>query len=490
MSSAYPPFGGAPAQLCQRCGMALPPNEVYCTNCGYSNTPAQGTPPGTGSLASNIQWGGGAPQAQMDQNQQGASSWNSPSSSLSQGNAQPNYFGGAQFGSPAQPMGDGNAWPSAQSAGPSPSGSSLFKSPTPMVGGANAWPSAQTNSADNYASPTQSVGSSGSWSPSAPATGNLGTTPYASPTQAMGGGSWSPSPLPGADYQQGGPAQPQGFYGGAPAMPGGAGGFQSDAAPPPGLSQPPAQRRLPDMKIIIGVVVLLVVLIGGGIGYMLLSSRNNNAATTSSSSTAMSPTAQPKGTPIFADSFKNNSSGWNLQGDPGKFSVAVGNGALTLEDKNNRLLWELVPGGKSLKDFNLTVDATLAQGDQNNGYGIYIRGSSSQTSELATYYRFELYGDGSYAIFKGAADPKGNSTATKLVDYTFSSAIQKQGSVNHISIVAKGPSMSFVVNGETLKTITDSSYVGGSVAFFVSNLQNAKPGAQAKFSNLAIYPPQ
>jgi len=130
----------------------------------------------------------------------------------------------------------------------------------------------------------------------------------------------------------------------------------------------------------------------------------------------------------------------------------------------------------------------LSQGGQNNGYGVYIRGASNQESDLATNYRFELYGDGSYAIFKGTIDAGGKSTTTKIVDYTLSSAIQKQGKVNHIMIIAKGAALSLIVNGQLLKTISDHSYANGSVALFVSNLPQAQPGAQARFSQFAIYP--
>ena len=54
-------------------------------------------------------------------------------------------------------------------------------------------------------------------------------------------------------------------------------------------------------------------------------------------------------------------------------------------------------------------------------------------------------------------------------------------------ITAKGSALSLTVNGQLLKTVTDNNYSSGSIALFVSNLQNAKPGAQAKFSNLHIY---
>ena len=196
----------------------------------------------------------------------------------------------------------------------------------------------------------------------------------------------------------------------------------------------------------------------------------------------------PKAVPLFADSFLNDASGWNLQNSPGNYAVNVSNGTLTMRLDKNKLLWEPLPGTISYGDFTLTVNAVLAKGDQNNGYGLYIRGAANPGSDLATYYRFELYGDGSYAIFKGTVDQNGNSTATKIVNYTLNSAIQKQGKINHIMILAQGASLSFIVNDQMLKTFTDTSYVAGSIALFASNLPEAKPGMQVQFSLLAIYP--
>lgn len=159
-----------------------------------------------------------------------------------------------------------------------------------------------------------------------------------------------------------------------------------------------------------------------------------------------------------------------------------------MEMDKNQLLWELLPGARVYSDFTLTVNAVLDKGDQNNGYGIYIRGAANATSDLATYYRFELYGDGSYAIFKGSTDASGTSTDTKIVDYTLNAAVKKEGGTNQIMIIAKGTTLSFIVNGQLLKTITDHSYTSGSVALFISNLPQAKPGIQVQFSRFAIYP--
>lgn len=202
------------------------------------------------------------------------------------------------------------------------------------------------------------------------------------------------------------------------------------------------------------------------------------------------PYPSPRGTPLFSDNFTSDTTGWNLQSSPGNYAVTLNNGTLTMQVSKNQLLWELLPGERTYSNFTLTVNATLARSDPNNGYGVYIRGTANSKTDMANYYRFELYGDGSYAIFKGAVDANGVSATTKLVDYTLNSAIKKQGSLNKIMIIAKGASLSFIVNGQLLKTITDNSYASGTIALFVSNLPQAKPGAQVQFTQFAIYPPQ
>jgi hypothetical protein len=198
----------------------------------------------------------------------------------------------------------------------------------------------------------------------------------------------------------------------------------------------------------------------------------------------------PKETPIFSDSFLGDDNGWNLQSSPGIYAVTLGRGMMTLEIEQHKLLWELIPGERTYSDFVLTVNAVLSRGNQNDGYGVYIRGTANQTSDLATYYRFELYGDGSYAIFKGMVDPSGQSTSTTIAGYTLSPIIQPHGKLNHLMIVARGTAVSFIVNGQLLKTISDSSYTSGSVALFISNLPQSNSSAKVQFSQLTIYPVQ
>jgi hypothetical protein len=252
----------------------------------------------------------------------------------------------------------------------------------------------------------------------------------------------------------------------------------------PGYNWSPQKRRGPRIALIVGVVLLLIILVGGAfVGYTYYKSRNQN------NTVAVTPTSitTPSVKPLFSDSFENNRTGWDLTSKPGKFLVKVGGGSMILEDDDNKLLWEILPG-KNLTDFRLDVDATLSKGDPNNGYGVYIRGASSQDSDLGTYYRFELYGDSTYAIFKGSLDTAGHTQSNMVQSYTQHNAIAKAGNVNHITIVAKGPMMTLIVNGQSVYTFSDDNYRGGSVALFVSNLPKLTPGAQATFARLAIFP--
>lgn len=395
MSSMYPPYGAAPAKLCQRCGVSLPPNELYCANCGYYNAPSQMNSPTSQPQPSGMTWG-------------------SPTPSTSYGSGQ---YGGQQ--------------------------------PGPYGG----------QSSDQFGNQPPGLYAGQSW----------GQPPVQSP--------FAGSP----------PAQ-QPFYA-PPATPG---GFQQGSMngfndfQPSRFNQPP-QKRGPRVGLIIGTIVLLVVLVGGGIGaFLVLKSQGNKTITPTA--TTVKPTPTPSVTPLFRDSFQNNNSGWDTTSEAGKFSVKVGSGSLILEDDDHKLLPELIPG-KTFGDFTLAVDAVLSKGDQNNGYGVFIRTTLDQQSNLATYYCFELYGDGTYGVFKGTVDTGGTPTRNKVVGYPTNNAIQKQGRLNHIEIVAKGSSMSFVVNGTTLYTLNDNNYKSGAAALFVSNLPSpTPPGAQATFSNLVVYP--
>jgi 3-keto-disaccharide hydrolase len=264
--------------------------------------------------------------------------------------------------------------------------------------------------------------------------------------------------------------------------------YSAPMIPNDGYIQSPQQKHGPGVGFIFGVILLIVLLIGGAFtGYFYFTHHYSNSAQYSTpTSTTPSIVVTPTAIPLFTDSFANNNMGWDLTSYAGKFSVKVGGGSLVLEDDQNKLFWEVLPG-KSFTNFRLDVNASLTKGDPNNGYGVFIR-ASNQGNDLGTYYRFELYGDGTYAIFKGYLDNSGKTQSTKVQGYTAHTAIAKVGQVNHITIIAKGPAMTMMVNGQSMYTYTDDGYKSGSVALFVSNLPGLTPVAQATFTRLAIFP--
>lgn len=492
MSSNYPGYGNTTTQRCQRCGMPLSPDaQGYCGNCGMRNAPApSNTSSGQLPFSSNAAWG-----ADQAQSAQGSGQFGQPGPSGQFG--RPGQFGGPQWGitppsgspdgpsisqqpfgnqqssgtlsAPLQPFGNQQPF-----GGSSPS-QSLFNTQQPFAGtSAPQQPFSTQQSFGSPSSPLQPFGSQQSF-------GTQGQ--FAGPNN-FAGVAGSPS-QPNAPFA---PQPQQPFY--QQPMPGN--GFQqgnvkaydADSYEDPDFSD---GKKKPRIGLIIGSIVLLILLIGGGVGgYLFVKSHKPTTVSTQS----VTPTPTPKGPLLFHDTFQANNAGWNLASQAGEYSLHIGSGFLTLEDDNNRLLWELLPGSKTFNNFLLNVDAVLSKGTQDNGYGVYIRGASNQTVDIATYYRFEIYGDGTFAVFKGTLDASGTSQSSTLVTYTISSAIHKQGQVNHIAILANGSTFSFTVNGQLLKSFTDSSYTSGSVALFVSNLANTTAGAQAKFSNLAIYPPQ
>lgn len=450
MSSAYPPFGGVPSRpSCQRCGAPLPSSDAQCRNCGYQNAPAQNSPQFHASSSADG-WGNGRPQPLNNVQQQPignqqweqmpgpafhnqANSLRNPTFPVPQmNNQQP------PFGQPVQNMGSGT-----YQNGPVQNMGSDFHAQSPQRSSAQAYGA--------FSGPQQS--GSQSFSQSAFRSGVS-------------------SPVVTNPFPQQGNVRPS-----------------SDFPSPP---QAPKGRR-PRIGLIIGIVALILLVVVGGLFGTTLFSGGQGKATPSPTVSHVMPT--PTGPALFSEDFANNKNGWVTQSMPGKFGVTVGGGALTLEDDNHSMLWEMVPGkgggAKVYSDFKLFVDATQTKGDQNNGYGVFVRGVLDQNgNDFSAFYRFSLYGDGSYAIFKGTADANGQINNKTLVDFTTNPAVQPAGGLNHIVIEAKGSSMTFSVNGQTLNTVTDSSFASGLVALFVNNLQNSKTGAQAKFSHLSIYPPQ
>ncbi len=344
-------------------------------------------------------------------------------------------------------------------------------------------PSSQPSNATNsFVQPGSQTNLSGQWYPGS----SNKSFPSAQPG-GNGGQFGMNGQFPGSGNAQSTPIPPA-FYNAFPdhgQVNGFLPGFISPPQTPEVSQSVMVERRILNMKKVVALVVVLLVLIGGSIaGYGLLKLRQRaNGMTSESPGYPI-----PKGSPLFTGTFMNNSQQWDMQSMQGKYLVSLNKGNLVLEDDDNKLFPILLPGGKHFDNFKLIVNAELSKGDRQNGYGVCIRGTRDPDGNLTSYYRTELYGNGTYTIFKVATDANGNTSSITLVDTTAHAAIQPAGHINQIVAIANGPKMTLIVNGQTVQVFSDTSYASGVVALFVSNLPDTHPGAQATFSHLAIYP--
>lgn len=463
MSSSYPLHGDTSSRLCSHCGMVLSRNP-YCTNCGYYNDltsvniAEQETQPSPAfnALAEDFT---SQPTQKLDQ-------YNKQSQNLSSQSSQspPSYRRGIPSATPFLGISPDTSFSlSHPTQSPDSSGKGT-SSATPFLG----------INPDTPFFSSQQPNFSVQDAPSVPLF--LGTTLQSTPSQvdrkqSSGSGSLEPS----SSYE----TQP------TLIIPATLQERQNRSSGDLGLKQG-SQYKSKKRKMLLGIMLSIVVLVIGGLaGYLFMYSPMTQK---SISMPATSSSTRPKEPSEFADAFKNNSNQWDLRSEAGKYSVAITNGDLVLEDDNNSLLPELLPGNRAFSNFKMAVDAVLSKGSQKDGYGLYIRCSSDQGGNPTTYYRLELYGDSTYAIFKGMLDKQGGADPSplKLVSYTTNSAIRKQGNSNHIEVNARSDTITIRVNGQVLKTFSDPSYTKGTVALFLSNIQDAPPGAQAKFSNLVI----
>lgn len=444
MSSMYP-FGGTATRPCMRCGTPLALNEGLCSRCGAYNPPAQGQvgamQPVPGQGTAGLSWG-----AQSQFQQAGRDAWGATGGTG--GWPQNSLFADQQ---------------QAQQSMPAPQfQQNIFGSP-PGTGFADPHQSALYTGGLQQAHPPNSFPQQADAYRSALHTGGLQARPHnpfvGAPQQT---GSQRPAPWNTQNNQR--PAWMQ------------QGAHDEDEGP---------GRKGPGAGVVLVILLLLLALLGGGAfaGYRVFFARN--AASTAPNAPAVVTPSTP---PLFHDTFQQNTANWDLTAPTGA-KITLTGGKLLMESDNNKLYQEPFPGGKTYGDFRVDVDAGLSGGDPKNGYGVYVRGASAQNDPLGLFYRFEVYGDGYFYVYKGSLDANGNLQVQSIAQAEQpSDAIGLKGQMNHLTIIAQGQKLTWIINGTTVATLKDNSYKSGTMALFVSNVAKVPAGAQATFQNLAVFP--
>ncbi len=452
MSSMYPSYSGV-NRPCTRCGNPLAQNEVQCTRCGtYNPLPQQGQGsglfrPGAMPGMSGQAWGS---QGAQNQNQQ----QNTPVPNPGRSNAQ----GSTGWGATGQAGGWVPRTPSQQLESgfvPPTSGTGQGSFPANNTFGAFAQNPDQSFSQNAHPSASQYQGHS-----------SIGSFFNAtSPNRTDAAGRNTTAGQTQRNWQN-----------------------QARQTYRPGAldTQIANEKKRPNALALVGIIILVLLVLGGGTYGAVYFLRHHNSSSPTAAPTPVT-IVTPTGTPLFSDTFQNNNNGWNTAEPPGA-AISISGGKLVLSSNDNKISEELLPGSKTYNDLRVDADIDLTQGDQANGYGIFIRGALASDGTLGTYYRFEVYGDGTYAIYKGVQSTDGTLSSDALKPKAANSAILYAGQVNHVTVIAKGTQLTLQINNVVVSTLTDTTYKGGTVAIFVSNVPAAKPGTQATFQNLALFP--
>lgn len=171
--------------------------------------------------------------------------------------------------------------------------------------------------------------------------------------------------------------------------------------------------------------------------------------------TAPAPTAQG-GVELFSCTSADSDCGWEaFSGTYGDVS-AVGP-ELLLVARNSGLVETEIPG-VSVQDFYLHFLAKLTSQSDDVGYSAAFRCDPQDSATFS--YEFELRGNGEYRVWVWKdGDPNMLESGTTDVDPSGEDSIE---------IVAHGPSVSFLVNGQPVSEMTDAELREGPIYFIAT----------------------
>lgn len=288
----------------------------------------------------------------------------------------------------------------------------------------------------------------GAWTPQVNEANSYGAQPQGQP-----GSYGQPAPYSQPGYY-GAYAPPSGPYGqpyGQPAPPSGYGPYYGQVAPPsypmaPGYPQPgypqPLLAPLPVRKrrtgLIIGSVAAVVVVLAActwgtlaTVQALHLPSQTDHARVTP--------------IPVYYNSFLSNDDGW----------LDDGTHCFLRSDGYHIADYECFAPGGNRPDVDIKVEVKLVSGSLRYPMGIVFR--LIRTGQYSNHYTFAISGNGWWELLKCSG-----GSCSPLIDGLFSSAIHTGvGASNTLEVYAKGPHMSFFINGTAVGSFDDSTYSDG-----------------------------
>jgi hypothetical protein len=167
---------------------------------------------------------------------------------------------------------------------------------------------------------------------------------------------------------------------------------------------------------------------------------------------------------LFSDDFANNNHGWwtgtfdengNAENEGkimnGEYSIVT-----HVKDSSWRVTCEACG---NFDNFYYEVNTRYVRGSTDSGYGLVFRADKKKHN----LYLFAISADGTYMI-KKAVDEKYNT----LVNWTKSATIRPNGT-NRLGILARGNSLEFFINGQSVQRLSDTSLTKGFIGLSVGD---------------------
>ena len=254
-------------------------------------------------------------------------------------------------------------------------------------------------------------------------------------------------------------------------------------------------------RLLVGLVCLVLLLLmssillglalNGSGGQTTRQTGQNRTATSSVTPTpSMTATSSvtPSPTPLFFDDFtsKELKKDWTLspKNNTSPYSRTMENNQLVLKDTNHQILVESLPTNSTYSDFTLTVTYTWLNGDDNDSVGLYMRGDTNLDHD----YRIDIFGNNTFYVRKELLNDDKTPQLEALSDRFQSSLFNVRGQPNTLTVMMRGPFLSFAINSTIVATIEDWDYDHGQIALFVQNGATSD-GVAAAFSSVKVDAP-
>jgi hypothetical protein len=177
---------------------------------------------------------------------------------------------------------------------------------------------------------------------------------------------------------------------------------------------------------------------------------------------------------VLEDDFSNPKSGWDRGADAdadwgyqdGEYRILV--------HATDTTAWANTHERYDLADLVMVVEAHRVAGPLDNQYGVIVR-----YQDRANFYLFSISSDGQYTVQMLLDD-----NWKDLVQWTPADVIKQDEGTNLLRVEAKGPDMRFLVNGELLCAVQDSTFSAGSIGLAAGSF--TEPEVEVRFDNLLV----